>query len=100
MALMFWATPVLQWSVQRVANPRGGANPDKTDLSSDWRLQLASMKLESLVTVYQPRYGECVPGSCTHRLSSHEREGRPKAPILEVRGWRLEIRNWRLEIGR
>ena len=50
----------------------------KADLSSDWSLQLDSMKLESLVTVDQPRYGEYVPGSCTHRPSSHERWGRPK----------------------
>ncbi len=43
----------------------------KAGLSSDWRLQFASMKLESLVTADQPRCGEYVPGSCTHRLSSH-----------------------------
>ena len=35
------------------ANPRGGANLFNPSLSSDWRLQLASMKLESLVTVNQ-----------------------------------------------
>ncbi len=29
MALMGWATHVLQWPVQRVANPRGGANLTK-----------------------------------------------------------------------
>ena len=38
----------------------------KTGPSSDRRLQLAFVKLESLVTVHQPRYGEYVPGSCTH----------------------------------
>ncbi len=42
----------------------------KAGPSSDWRLKLASMKLESLVTPYQPRWGEYVPGSCTHRPSS------------------------------
>ncbi len=41
----------------------------KTFLSSDWRLQFASMKLESLVIVDQPCHGEYVPGSCTHRPS-------------------------------
>ncbi len=41
------------------------ANPIKPSLSSDWRLQLASMKLESLVTVGQPYHGEYVLGSCT-----------------------------------
>ena len=45
----------------------------KTNLSSDRRLQLAFVKLELLVTVYQQWYGEYVPGSCTHRPSSHER---------------------------
>ena len=42
----------------------------KAGPSSDCRLQLACMKLESLVTPYQPRRGEYVPGSCTHRPSS------------------------------
>ena len=44
----------------------------KTNLSSDCRLQLAYMKLESLVIVHQPWRGEYVPGPCTHRPSSHE----------------------------
>ena len=43
----------------------------KTPLSSDRSLQLDSVKLESLVIVYQQRYGEYVPGPCTHRPSSH-----------------------------
>ena len=43
------ATHVLQWQLQREARPRGGANPKKVCLSSDWSLQLDSMKLESLV---------------------------------------------------
>ena len=38
---------------QWVAKSRDGANPTKTVLSSDWRLQLASMKLELLVTAGQ-----------------------------------------------
>ena len=45
-------------------------NP-KTYLSSDWSLQLDSMKLDSLVIAHQPRRGEYVPGPCTHRPSSH-----------------------------
>ncbi len=44
----------------------------KTDLSSDCRLQLAYMKLESLVIVDQLRHGGYVPELCTHRPSSHE----------------------------
>ena len=47
--------------------------------SSDWGLQLDPMKLESLVIAHQLRRGECVPEPCTHRPSSHEREGRPKS---------------------
>ena len=43
----------------------------KAVLSADWRLQLASMKLESLVIVDQLRHGEYVPGPCTHRPSHH-----------------------------
>src|ERR671934_18051 len=49
----------------------------KAALSSDWRLQPASMKPESLVIVDQPRHGEYVPGPCTHRPS---RQGSPERP--------------------
>jgi hypothetical protein len=48
------------------------SKPQKTGLSSDCRLQLACMKLESLVIVDQLRHGEYVPEPCTHRPSSHE----------------------------
>ena len=51
--LMPWATRMIQWMLQWVAKPRGGANPIKSILSSDWRLKLASMKLESLVIANQ-----------------------------------------------
>ena len=47
---------------QRVANPRGGANLDKTDLSSDCRLKLACMKVELLVTVGQHTTVNTFPG--------------------------------------
>ena len=40
--------------------------------SSDWSLQLDSMKLESLVIANQQCRGEYVLGSCTHRPSHHE----------------------------
>ncbi len=43
----------------------------KSVLSSDRRLQLACVKLESLVTAGQLNCGEYVPGPCTHRPSSH-----------------------------
>ena len=51
--LMPWATHMIQWALQWVANPRGGANPIKGVLSSDRRLQLASLKPESLVIADQ-----------------------------------------------
>ena len=44
----------------------------KAGLSSDWSLQLDSMKLELLVIVNQQCHGEYVPGVCTHRPSNHE----------------------------
>ena len=62
MAFMSRATHVLQWAVQRVAKPRGGANPIKSDLSSDRRLQLASLKLEWLVIADQHAAVNTFPG--------------------------------------
>ena len=59
---MPWATNTLQWPVQRAANPRGGANPFKAGLSSDSRLKLACLKLESLVTVGQHTTVNTFPG--------------------------------------
>ncbi len=53
MALTSRATHMKQWEVQWVAKPRGGANPIKTGLSSDCRLELACMKSELLVIAYQ-----------------------------------------------
>lgn len=47
----------------------------KAGLSSDCRLQLACMKLDSLVIAHQPWRGEYVPGPCTHRPSSHGSRG-------------------------
>ncbi len=47
----------------------------KIGLSSDRSLQLDFVKLDSLVIVYQQRYGEYVPGPCTHRPSSHGSRG-------------------------
>ena len=61
MPLMFWATHVLQWLVQRDARPRGGANL-KTSPSSDCRLQLAYMKLELLVIADQNAAVNAFPG--------------------------------------
>ena len=51
----------------------------KTGPSSDWSLQLDSMKSESLVKAYQLRRLEYVPGSCTHRPSHHGSLMHPKS---------------------
>ena len=51
----------------------------KPFLSSDWSLQLDSMKLESLVIANQLCRGEYVPGSCTHRPSHHGSRECPKS---------------------
>ena len=66
-----------------VARP---SQSQKTGLSSDCRLQLACMKLESLVIADQLRRGEYVPEPCTHRPSSHESRERPK-PLTQP-SWR------------
>ena len=50
----------------------------KAGLGSDWRLKLASMKLELLVIADQQCCGEYVPGPCTHRPSHHESRQYPK----------------------
>ncbi len=62
MALTSRAANVLQWLVQRGAIPRGGANPKKTNLSSDCSLQLDCMKLESLVIADQHAAVNTFPG--------------------------------------
>ena len=51
----------------------------KGGLSSDWSLQLDSMKSESLVIAYQLRRGEYVPGPCTHRPSHDPSRVHPKS---------------------
>jgi hypothetical protein len=60
-------------------NPAKGSQPQKPDLSSDCRLQLACMKPESLVIAGQLYSGESVPGPCTHRPSHHGSWLRPKS---------------------
>ena len=51
----------------------------KAGLSSDWRLQLASMKLESLVIVDQHATVNTFPGLVhTARQATKERDGRSR----------------------
>ena len=53
MALMGWATHMLQWWLQRASKGAIRSQSFKGHLSSDWGLQLAPMKLELLVIVDQ-----------------------------------------------
>ena len=56
-------------------------------LSSDWGLQPDPMKSDLLVTAYQLRRRECVPGPCTHRPSHHESRLHPKSGIRRPKVW-------------
>src|SRR5581483_6426620 len=71
----------------------------KTCPSSDRRLQLAFVKLESLVIAGQQHRGECVPEPCTHRPSSHERSGGAKSP-REPQGSKRLTLNGQLGLSR
>jgi hypothetical protein len=62
----------------------------KAGLSSDWSLQLDSMKAESLVIADQQRRGEYVPGPCTHRPSRHESRKHPKPVAQPLREGAVE----------
>ena len=64
--------------------------------SSDWSLQLDSMKPESLVKAHQQRRLEYVPGPCTHRPSHHGSRLHPKSPTRPARGGSAEgvFGNW------
>ena len=58
----------------------------KHSLSSDCRLKLAYMKVESLVIAGQLYGGESVPGPCTHRPSHHGSWPRPKLLPYPITG--------------
>jgi len=68
--LTSWATHVLQWPGIMGCQTARWSQSQKTGPSSDWSLQLDSMKPESLVIGNQPRPGEYVLGSCTHNKSA------------------------------
>ena len=70
-------------------DPAKASQPQKPDLSSDCRLQLACMKVESLVIAGQQYGGEYVPGSCTHRPSHHGSWLYPKSLPQPFGGGRL-----------
>ena len=62
MPLMSWATHVLQWSTTEGSEAARQSKPQKLDLSSDCRLQLACMKSESLVIAGQHTAVNTFPG--------------------------------------
>ncbi len=71
MPLMTWATNVLQWPVQRVAKPQGGANLQNW---SQFGLKSATRLHEVGIASNRGSeyHGEYVLGDCTHRPSYHE----------------------------
>ena len=69
------ATHVLQWLLQWDAKPRGEANPVKAGHGSDCRLQLACMKMESLVIADQHAVVNTFPGlvhTARHAMEASE----------------------------
>ncbi len=63
------------------------SKPHRVCLSSDWGLQPDPMKSDLLVTAYQLRRRECVPGPCTHRPSHHESRLHPKSGASQPKVW-------------
>ena len=59
----------------------------RAGLSSDRGLQPDPVKSDLLVTAYQLRRRECVPGPCTHRPSHHESRLHPKHGICHSKVW-------------
>ena len=62
MPLMTWATHVLQWRGTKGSDPARVSKSHKMRPSSDWRLQLASTKLELLVIANQHVAVNTFPG--------------------------------------
>ena len=63
------------------------SQPQRAGPSSDRGLQPDLVKSDLLVTAYQLRRRECVPGSCTHRPSHHESRLHPKSGICPPKVW-------------
>ena len=63
------------------------SEPQRAGLSSDRGLQPDLVKSDLLVTAYQLRRRECVPGPCTHRPSHHESRLHPKSGIRRPKVW-------------
>jgi hypothetical protein len=83
MALMSWATHVLQWPVQSVAKRRRTSKPQKAGHSPDWSLKPDSMKLESLVIAYQHDAVNTFPG-LVHTARHTTRVGCTRSQLLNL----------------
>ena len=73
------------------SNTARWSKSSKSRPSSDRGLQLAPVKVESLVIADQQGSGEYVPGPCTHRPSHHESPLQPKLPLV---GNEIVIGDW------
>ena len=91
MALTPRAAHVLQCPVQREARLRSGANPQSR---AQFRLKSAIRLHEAGIASNRGSecHGEYVPGSCTHRPSSHESRSHPKYASLTVRRQHPKVR--------
>ena len=63
------------------------SQPHRAGPSSDRGLQPDPVKSDLLVTAYQLRRRECVPGPCTHRPSHHESRLHPKSGTCRPKVW-------------
>lgn len=68
------------------SNTARWSKSDKAGPSSDCSLQLDCMKMELLVMASQHDRREYVPGSCTHRPSSHGSWFHPKSLTQPAKG--------------
>jgi hypothetical protein len=94
MALTSRARNVLQWLIQRVARPRGGANPIKVSLSSDRSLQLDCVKAELLVIADQNAAVNTFPGlvhTARHTTKVGNTRSRRSEPLLGARSTKVGL---------
>jgi hypothetical protein len=85
MALMSWATHVLQWPVQRACETVTWSESLKAGLSSDWSLKLDSMKVESLVIAHQHGAVNTFPG-LVHTARHTTRVGGTRSRLPDPQG--------------
>ena len=82
MALISWATHVLQWPVQSGCEAAMWSKTHKAGLSSDWSLKLDLHEGGIASNRASAWRGEYVPGPCTHRPSHHSELGVPEVARL------------------